>query len=324
MKTKAHVVDADFRVVHDGNEQAVTPRGRRPAPRRRRGNWVAVILMIAIVWPVRALFATANFIGGSVIGELLRIVVVPAARLAAVVVAFTAAGLGVMYLGAYAVRDGVRETRTLADDWHAALNRGTDALLALVPARDPIPRAIPVPDDWSDDRPGDQPEQMVGSVGTLLPSLVDMYPRTENLPPIDGDILELAGGHRMQMLITEILPAIQQVESSGRQELIGDNGLAFGPLQVRHEPCEDLAQFFGVVVKPQDCNGNYALSEYVVRLYLGYWGVQYEMQTGRPATAEVLCRTWNGGPDQGPRNRTDIYWAKCMKHDSAIAQLAAY
>lgn len=343
MKKKKYgkVVEAEFRDDESGPTRA---SGRRAGNFRRglRGSWVTALALAMIVAPVKLVLSIASGIG-LVGGEIARIVVVPLARMATVCVAFTAMCLGVMYVGAYAIRGGVDRTRSMADSWHASLNKGADALLAMVPSHagspaEDVPRAIPVlasyrsgqaqtPDvsahheaapsfiDKISDAAG-------GAVNLLLPSLTD-YPKLEGLPSIEGDVLELAGGHRMQQLITGILPAIEQVESSGRQELIGDNGLAYGPLQVRHEPCEDLRERFGIEVNPADCNGNYALSEYVVRLYLGYWGIQHELRTGKVATAKDLCRTWNGGPDQGPYKKTDAYWARCTSHDDSIAYLAA-
>jgi hypothetical protein len=330
MKSKGKIVDAEFTVL---DESALRSSGRS-APnvkRRGRGHWVTLCLVMLPLAVIKLIFWFSSEIG-SVGGEIARIVVVPLMRFVTICVTFTVACLGVMYLGAYAIRGSVAEMRSLADRAHESLNRGTDELLALVPGSEPnVPRAIPVPDGWQP--PGDERSpisQAVASVAdfagdavNLLLPLSGRYPQIDGQPRIDGDILELAGGHRMQELISGILASIEQVESSGCLTLVGDNGKAFGPLQVRREPCEDLAQFFGITVDPKACNGNYELSEYVVRLYLGYWGVQHEMRTGQAATAEVLCRTWNGGPDQGPFDKTDVYWAKCQRHDSGLAQLAA-
>lgn len=337
MKKKKYdnVVDADFR--DDGSVRGRAPGRHAKNEKRRgtRGGWINLVLVALPLLILKLMFSFASGIG-LVAGEIARIVVVPLARGLTVMVAFTAMCLGVMYVGAYAIRGGVAETKSLADRLHSSVTGSADALLALVPSGDSsgsVPKAIPVPAGYREIPPltpeaSSQEEsvpvidRLADAVNLLLP-LAGRYPQIDGLPRIDGDILELAGGHRMQMLISEILPAIEQVESSGRVTLIGDNGKAFGPLQVRREPCEDLADRFGAVVNPEDCNGNYELSEYVVRLYLGYWGVQHELRTGQIATAEDLCRTWNGGPDQGPFDKTDIYWAKCQSHKSDIAQLAA-
>lgn len=342
-KEKKKVVDADFRMDDEDPPRRTFGRRAGNARRKSRGSWVNLLLVTLPLWCIRQMFSLASGIG-LMVGEVARIVVVPVARGLTVLIAFTGMCLGVMYAGAYAIRGGVDRTRSIADSWHASLNKGADALLAMVPPpggspAEDVPKAVPVLANY---RPGQAqapglaapPEgapslldDISGAAGEavnlLLPSLRDYPKPADNLPPIEGDILELAGGHRMQQLITSILPAIEQVESSGRQELIGDNGLAYGPLQVRHEPCEDLRDRFGIEVNPADCNGNYALSEYVVRLYLGYWGIQHELRTGKVATAKDLCRTWNGGPDQGPYKKTDAYWARCTSHDDSIAYLAA-
>ncbi len=342
-KKYEHVVDAEFRTDDEEPRRRTSGRHAGNTRRKSRGSWVNLLFLALPFWVLRRFFSLASGIGSG-IGEILRFVAVPVARFATIAVAFTGMCLGVMYAGAYAIRGGVDRTRSIADSWHASLNKGADALLAMVPSHashapdEDVPKAVPILANY---RPGQTPNLEVpaasegsspvldaisdvadGAVNLLLPSLRD-YPKPGNLPAIEGDILELAGGHRMQQLITSILPAVEQVESSGRQELIGDNGLAYGPLQVRHEPCEDLRDRFGIEVNPADCNGNYELSEYVVRLYLGYWGIQHELRTGKVATAKDLCRTWNGGPDQGPYKKTDAYWARCKSHDDSIAYLAA-
>lgn len=330
-KTHTNVVDAEF--CDDDQASRRGPTRSRPSNlrRSRRGSWVNTLLLALPLWGLRQMLSLASGIG-LLVGELARVIVVPLARMATVCAAFTAMCLGVMYLGAYAIRGGVAETKNLADRFHASVTGSADALLALVPTGghpDTAPRAIPVPTNYRPLAPGQPPEESVPAISrfadavNLLLPLAGRYPQIEGLPRIDGDILELAGGHRMQALISEILPAIEQVESSGCATLVGDKGKAFGPYQVRREPCEDLADRFGAVINPADCNGNYELSEYVVRLYLGYWGVQHELSTGQTATARDLCRTWNGGPDQGPFAKTDIYWAKCQSHKTDIAQLVA-
>lgn len=345
MKKKRYenVVEAEFRDDEPVRGRANGRHAKNEKRRGARGSWINLVLVALPLLLLKLMFSLASGIG-LVVGEVARIVAVPLARGLTVMVAFTGMCLGVMYAGAYAIRGGVDRTRTIADSWHASLNKGADALLAMVPSHgshapdEDVPRAVPILANRHPNQAlapevpaaseGASPvldaisDAADGAVNLLLPALRD-YPKPGNLPAIEGDILELAGGHRMQQLITSILPAVEQVESSGRQELIGDNGLAYGPLQVRHEPCEDLKERFGIEVNPADCNGNYALSEYVVRLYLGYWGIQHELRTGKVATAKDLCRTWNGGPDQGPYNKTDAYWARCKSHDDSIAYLAA-
>jgi hypothetical protein len=329
MKRKQDTVDAEFT---DVDYRPRRPSGSRVANvrRRSRGHWVTVLAVGAPLGLLKLMLWVSSGVG-MLAGEAVRVVAVPVARLAAIAATFGAMCLGIMWLGAYAIRGGVAETRALADRAHASLTRGTDALLAMVPGHEPdrsVPRAVPISPEIRED--GGSIGQAVASAAEFVEDGVNLllppagrYPQIEGLPRIEGEILERAGGHRMQELVSGILESIEQVESSGRHTLIGDNGKAFGPLQVRREPCQDLAQFFGIAIDPRRCNGNYELSEYVVRLYLGYWGMRYEQQTGYAATAEVLCRTWNGGPDQGPPEKTDVYWAKCQSHNGDIAQLVA-
>lgn len=169
-------------------------------------------------------------------------------------------------------------------------------------------------------------EDAAKSVVGLLPGIgaePDEYPAPPGLPRIEGKILEKAGGHRIQTLITYVLNSMHHVEADGQLELVGDHGLAFGPLQVRREPCEDLKKFFGAEVKPEACNGDWVLSEYVVRLYAGYWARHIEQQSGERIRAEDILRIWNGGPDMGPFSKTDQYVAKAVRFDPKIAKIVA-
>jgi hypothetical protein len=45
-------------------------------------------------------------------------------------------------------------------------------------------------------------------------------------------------------------------------------------------------------------------------LYLGYYGKQYEKETGRKPTDEVFARIWNGGPTGWQKTSTLPYWAR--------------
>ncbi len=55
-------------------------------------------------------------------------------------------------------------------------------------------------------------------------------------------------------------------------------------------------------------------------LYLEHYGRDYTRRTGRPATAEVYARIWNGGPAGWRKRSTRVYWQRVRavmrdKHD---------
>jgi hypothetical protein len=168
------------------------------------------------------------------------------------------------------------------------------------------PRATPIEEQGQ----GEKLELMDAS---LLPELESLPFSGGTAYVITEDMKSSAGGTRIQDMITGILPAVWQTESSGELFAIGDNGLehkAYGPLQVRQPVCDDLERLFGVSIDPKDCDGNWNLSEYAYRLYVGYWGSQYEKQSGKKVTPEVLARIWNGGPTGHAKTATVKYAEK--------------
>jgi hypothetical protein len=293
---------------------------RRKAKRNSNRGVIGTLLVgfaAVVLWLCSLLGKTAECLTRLLLPKIVHATVY-VATLAAIV-------LAVAHYGSIGLDRGLTFAHAKVGEAHRETMSAIDRLWALVPRLEPerpAPRAVPVREDVPKGaEPSSAIEQVAAFVEeSLFPS---GYPRPHGQPAIEGSILAKAGGDRIQALITETLPAIRQVESSGQMFCVGDDGLAFGMYQVRREPCEDIRNFFGVDIDPKDCDGNAKLSEYALRLYLGYWAAHFEKSTKGAATAEMLCRTWNGGPDQGPRSKTDIYWERCQKHLPEIAQLAA-
>lgn len=87
----------------------------------------------------------------------------------------------------------------------------------------------------------------------------------------------------------------------------GDNGKAWGVLQIRQEVITDVNRVYKtryVHADAEDPRKAFA----ICRLYLGYWGGRYQKLTGKPPTYEVLARIWNGGPNGWRVKATRKYW----------------
>lgn len=176
------------------------------------------------------------------------------------------------------------------------------------------------------------PEARLATAEDLVAGSPEPMPVSLLLPPLDLPAVEItaaelekAGGARIQGLLTQVLDAVHAVESDGGSELVGDTKLrhkAYGPLQVRQTVCDDLRAFFGLELDPVTCNGNWELSEKAFRLYVGYWLVRYEQTMRKPATAEVACKIWNGGPKGYLKSATVHYWAKVTDRQPALVSLA--
>lgn len=325
--------------------QAAFGLGRRGASNRRK-SVIAIALGGLPLISIRGLNMVASLLA-TVAAGLVR-AVAPRLTVAAVYLAvYGAVTVAVVVVGTRLMHSSLRTASAMTDSAYRTVGEARTAIALLLPRfteEDGAPRAqlvafspeargpsgypryptdveVASPDVLAE-APGSEETLMVG----LLPPLggeKNPYPAPPGLPPIEGKILADAGGDRIQELITQVLASMHHVEASGQLELVGDNGLAFGPLQVRREPCEDLKRLFGVTVVPKECNGDWLLSEYVVRLYAGFWANELEKKTGESARGEDILRIWNGGPDMGPMSKTDLYVAKAVAFDRKVARIAA-
>ena len=103
------------------------------------------------------------------------------------------------------------------------------------------------------------------------------------------------------MNITNLISALIIVESSGRDNAVGDGGRALGPLQIHREVVHDVNRLTGSAYLHQDMT-NRAKARIVCQKYLEHYG--------KGATAEQLARRWNGGPRGDTKAATLPYWRK--------------
>ena len=105
-----------------------------------------------------------------------------------------------------------------------------------------------------------------------------------------------------------LLDAIRQVESGGREDLVGDGGRAIGPYQIHRAYWTDAVRADPRLGgKYEDCKRE-AYARRVVRAYLSHYG--------KGKTSEQLARMHNGGRAIFKRvgsaawHRTTRYWQK--------------
>lgn len=109
----------------------------------------------------------------------------------------------------------------------------------------------------------------------------------------------------------KLIQALIQIESSGRDNAVGDNGEALGPLQIHQEMVEDVNRLYGTSYKHRDMFVR-AKAVDVCHKYLDFYGS--EKRLGRPPTSQDHARIWNGGPSGWKRKATQGYWAKVRRH----------
>jgi len=109
---------------------------------------------------------------------------------------------------------------------------------------------------------------------------------------------------------TILLAALVAVESSGDPDAIGDNGLAFGCLQLHAAYVQDAAQWARETWEHEDAF-NPATAEQIVRAYMARYATQKRL--GKSPTYEDIARIHNGGPNGFKKAATDGYWLKVKK-----------
>jgi hypothetical protein len=110
--------------------------------------------------------------------------------------------------------------------------------------------------------------------------------------------------------INNLIPALIEVESRGNDNAIGDNGKAFGCLQVWDICVQDVNRVYKTSYTHKQMMDRYTACE-VCYLYLLHWGQKYCRRRGiKDASYEVLARIWNGGPRGYQNPKTEEYWTK--------------
>ena len=107
-----------------------------------------------------------------------------------------------------------------------------------------------------------------------------------------------------------LLAALIAVESSGDPDAIGDNGLAYGCLQLHAAYVQDAAEY-----AKQDWTHEDAFdpetAKQIFRAYMARYAT--ERRLGRTPTYEDIARIHNGGPQGFKKKATDGYWLKVKK-----------
>lgn len=110
--------------------------------------------------------------------------------------------------------------------------------------------------------------------------------------------------------LLQIIAAIIAVESGGDPSAIGDNGAAFGALQIHAAYVADANAHSGNNWKHEDAFDTDVAIE-IFKAYMSRYAVS--SKTGQPISAEIICRIHNGGPSGWKRDSTLPYWNKVKK-----------
>ena len=101
-----------------------------------------------------------------------------------------------------------------------------------------------------------------------------------------------------------LFKAVCQVESSGNQFAIGDNGKSYGISQIQQSRLDDYFNRTGIRYTLQDMF-DVQKSRQIFMFYAQLHG---------PYQAEALCREWNSGPRWRQIKATKVYYRKIQAH----------
>jgi len=107
--------------------------------------------------------------------------------------------------------------------------------------------------------------------------------------------------------IITLLLAMIQVESSGNNNAIGDNGASWGCLQLQAAYVQDAAEHAKEDWVHEDAFDRITAMK-ITMAYMARYAT--EERLGRPVTAQDIARIHNGGLNGYKKQATEKYWVK--------------
>lgn len=107
--------------------------------------------------------------------------------------------------------------------------------------------------------------------------------------------------------IIQLVIALIAVESNGIDNEIGDNGDAYGCLQIHSCYVADASEYAGVDWTHEDAFDR-VKSVRIFQAYMQRYATPQRL--GRAVTAEDIARIHNGGPNGWKKQSTEKYWSK--------------
>ena len=113
--------------------------------------------------------------------------------------------------------------------------------------------------------------------------------------------------------LEDIYKTIKEVESNNVSTAIGDNGKAFGVVQI-HKACViDVNRYYGTDYKHTDSFDRTKAKDIFMK-YINIGINRFKKKYCRSPTEQDIVRMWNGGIYQGYRKKsTKKYWARYLK-----------
>jgi hypothetical protein len=108
----------------------------------------------------------------------------------------------------------------------------------------------------------------------------------------------------------QFINALIKVESRGNDSAVGDNGKAYGCLQIWNVVILDVNRVYKTNYTHKDAFDRVKSKE-ICRKYIEHWSKYYKRKTGSSITNEGRARLWNSGPKWWTKkHKTNKYWEK--------------
>lgn len=120
------------------------------------------------------------------------------------------------------------------------------------------------------------------------------------------------------MTFLALILALITVESNGNNDAVGDDGLAYGCLQLHASYVADAAEYAGTDWVHEDAFDRKTAIK-IVNAYMARYAT--ESRLGHKPTAEDIARIHNGGPNGYKKSATDKYFAKVKAAHSQALRL---
>lgn len=122
--------------------------------------------------------------------------------------------------------------------------------------------------------------------------------------------------------LNALIECLIRVESGGKSDAVGDNGKAYGILQIHAGMVADANRIARTHFKHEDMFNPRASRE-VADIILSHYNSHIKTTTGREATAKELAFVWNGGGSAWRRAENPVndskqtalerYWSKVAR-----------
>lgn len=112
--------------------------------------------------------------------------------------------------------------------------------------------------------------------------------------------------------LSEIIPVLKQVETNGDDKAIGDNGKAFGVLQIHKICVDDVNRIYGTKYTHQDAF-NEACAEEIFILYISYGIKIFKNKYNKEPTEQDIVRMWNGNCYNGYKKKSTVKYYERYK-----------